>query len=115
MTEEEFRKLETRVYAFSVDVFSFVKTLIDKKLSNEESRLLLNTSNQLYSTFLDVYDHKEGVNPIVVTRCEQLAGICSNYLSKIEVQKQLLNEKVDLTIESNELNRIFKKIDSTNN
>ncbi len=105
MTEEDFKKLESRIYAFSVDVFSFVKTLIDNGLASEYSRMLLDTSNQLYSTFIDVFDSAGEYNRIVVKRCEQLSDSCSDYLTKIEVGKKYLNEKVDLNIESKEISR----------
>lgn len=109
MTEDEFKKLESRIYAFSVDVFSFAKTLMDNGQASEQSRMLLNTSNQLYTVFLDAFDKSGELDLIVAKRCEQLSDSCSDYLSEIEVSKKNLNEKVDLTIEAKEISRTLRK------
>lgn len=108
MNEGEFKKLESRVYAFSVDVFSFVKTLINKNLANQHSKNLLDNANKLYGDFLDVFDNQDVIDEQSLKKCIQLAEVCSNLLGNIEVEKALLNEKVDLTIEANELTRILK-------
>jgi excinuclease UvrABC helicase subunit UvrB len=108
MTEDDFKKHESRIYAFSVDVFSFVKTLIDAGLASEHSRMLLDTANQLYSSFIDAIDNNRELDRIVVSRCEQLSESCSDYLTKIEVGKKYLNEKVDLTIEAKEISRVLR-------
>lgn len=114
MTEEEYKKQESRIYAFSIDVFSFVKTLIDLGLASENSRMLLDTANQLYANFIDALGNDGELNKIVITRCEQLADSCSDYLSKIEVGEKHLNEKVDLTIEAKEISRKLREV-LTNN
>ena len=109
MTEEDYKKLESRIYAFSVDVFSFVKTLIDDGRASEHSRMLLDTANQLYSTFIDALNTDGELNEILITRCEQLVDSCADYFEKIEVNKNQLNEKVDLTIEAKEISRELRK------
>lgn len=108
MTEQELEKLESRIYAFSVDVFSFVKTLIDSGQANEHSKMLLNDSNKLYSEFLQTLDLERKPDN-VIENCMHLANNCSDFLSKIEVTHSILNRKTDLIIESKEISRILKE------
>jgi len=110
MNENEFKKLESRIYAFSVDVFSFVKTLINKNLANQYSKGLLDGANKLYGDFLDVFDNQDNMDSALLKNCIYQAESCSNFLGSIEVEKALLNEKVDLTIEANELARLLKSV-----
>lgn len=109
MSEEEYKKLESRIYAFSVDVFSFVKTLINQNQSNQHTKGLLAGSNQLYSLFLDLIDNQGNVIVEVLSKCVQICNNCSTFLENIKVEQKLLNEKVDLTIETNELGRQLNK------
>ncbi|MDF1546306.1 MAG: hypothetical protein P1P88_00700 [Bacteroidales bacterium] len=109
MREDEYKKLESRIYGFSVNVFSFVKTLINQNQSDQHTKGLLSGSNQLYALFLDVIDSQEDRVTEILSKCVQICSNCSTFLENIKVEKKLLNEKVDLTIEANELGRQLNK------
>ncbi len=112
MDETELTKLESKIYIFSVDVFSFTKTLLNQNITNSYTTGLLKTSNQLYSTFLDLVDNHINENKQVIhSNCIQLANNCAEFLNNIEVKGSLLNERVDLLIEAKELTRILEKLE----
>lgn len=102
---EKIKNLEAIIYSFSVDVFSFVKFLNEDSLSSSGSRMLLNTANQLYTTFLDLFDKPKDINKIVLNRCEQLTESCYNYLTKINVGKKMEDLKANLIIETKTISK----------
>ena len=108
MREDLLTKLESKIYIFSVDVFSFVKTLADRNISNPNTTALTKTSNRLYTKFLDIFESAPGDLKKIVSECREMASECAIILDKIEVEKKMLNERIDLLIESKE---ILKQLD----
>jgi len=110
MDEEGLTRFESKIYAFSVEVFSFVKTLMNQNVTNPNTSGLLKSSNQLYSYFLDLIDnHSDENKALVKKKCIDLASHCAEYLKKIEVKGNLLNERVNLLIEAKELTKSLEQ------
>jgi len=111
MDEAAISKLESKIYIFSVDIFSFVKTLMNQNITNSFTVGLLNASNKLYSNFLDLIDIQTNKSKSEIHKdCIELADHCAEFLKNIEVKGSLLNERVDLLIEAKELSRILKEL-----
>jgi hypothetical protein len=111
MSIEQFIKLELKIYSFSINIFSFVKSLSDKKIAGQNEKKLLNSANDLYSIFLDELEHVEKGNEKAdfakcIIRSEECVSLMKNY----ELSGLHLNEKVDLAIEANEILRSLKLI-----
>ena len=104
----EHESLELKVFAFSVDVISFVKSFEKAGKVNVLVNELLNQANGFYANYvsaeeaLGLTDKKKYLEKSIAN-----AKKCLELLQSIEVIKELLNEKVDLTIEVAEL---IKKI-----
>jgi len=102
--------IELKVFAFSVNVISFVKSLEKAGIVNIVANNLLNMANEFYSNYLAAeealgkYDKKS-----FLEESKMNAKRCLELLQSIEVKKELLNEKVDLIIEVAEL---IRRIDS---
>ena len=101
--------LELKVFAFSVDIISFVKT-IEKQ--NEGSRIELNSLLKAANDFYINYLHGEDAvgkydKGSFFKDSVESAQECFNLLQTVKVEKQFLNEKADLIIEVSEL---IKKI-----
>ena len=100
----EHESLELKVFAFSVDVVSFVKSFEKAGNVNVLVNELLNQANGFYSNYvsaeeaLGVTDKKKYLEGSI-----ENAKKCLELLQSIEVKKGLLNEKVDLIIEVAEL------------
>jgi hypothetical protein len=111
MEQHLLEKMELKIYSFSVNVFSFVKSLKDKNVSDEVSNSLLNKANSLYSGFLDFMD-AENISGKTVKPdfCIKMAEECCGLLKNIQPDSILLNEKVDLAIEANEIYRKLKEL-----
>lgn len=111
MKEEELAKIESKIYIFSVDVYSFVKTLQDQNITNSNISGLFKESGQLYSSFLDLFEnHIMKDKQVILNTCIDLSRSCAEKLSKIEVSGSNLNERVDLLIEVKEISRILEKL-----
>ncbi len=104
----EHESIELKVFAFSVDVVSFVKSFEKTGKLNALINELLNQANGFYSNYvsaveaLGLIDKKKYLEESITN-----AKKCLELLQSIEVKKELLNEKVDLIIEVAEL---IKKI-----
>jgi hypothetical protein len=109
--EELLNKLEFKIYRFSVNVFSFVKTLIEKKLSNQYSEALLVKANDLYSSYVNLLDsfENEGVVSGLFGIIEKSEN-CVTLFQDIELTGSILNEKVDLAIEAFEISKQLKEL-----
>jgi hypothetical protein len=113
INDELIHQLEFKIYRFSVNVFSFVKTLIDKKLSNQYSEALLNKANDMYSSYVNLLDKFENEGniqdlPNIITKSEE----CVAYFKEIELTGPILNEKVDLAIEAYEISKQLKQLNN---
>lgn len=102
----EHKSVELKVFAFSVDVISFVKTFEKTGKVNVLVNKLLNQANGFYSNYvsaeeaLEINDKKWFLKKSIAN-----AKKCLDLLQSIEVERELLNEKVDLIIEVAELIR----------
>jgi hypothetical protein len=113
MDEEKLRKLEFKVYRFSVNVFSFVKTLANRNEAITVGNQLLNLANEMYGTLADMLDSYEGGNKAIdFSSIQANSEVCKDLLQTIEVSGILINEKVDLLIEAHEISQ--KLIEITN-
>ena len=113
MKEEELAKLESKIYIFSVDVFSFIKTLMDNNITNKNTQGLFNDSSLMYSTFIDLLDDRGLENKSsILSKCIELAISSAGFLTNIEVKGSHLNERVDLLIEVKEILRFLEKLKS---
>jgi hypothetical protein len=101
MNDELVQKLEQKIYAFSVDVFSFVKTLINRKIADGNAKGLLNAANSLYASYLDVMElYEKAETEFDFSSCMVKAEECIDFMKNMELTGALLNEKVDLAIEA---------------
>jgi hypothetical protein len=111
MDEKLIQGLEFKIYRFSINVFSFVKTLIEKKLSNQYSEALLNKANDLYSSYVNMLESIEksksspDFHPLLKKSQE-----CEALFPNIELTGAILNEKVDLAIEAFEISKKLKEL-----
>ena len=104
------QSIELKVYAFSINVFSFVKTLDKAKKTNEHTNILLNLANSFYTNFLAAVEAKgEYEQKSFIEESKVQAKKCLSILQSFETENKFLNEKVDLTIEIAEL---IKKIEN---
>jgi hypothetical protein len=111
MDEKKLKSLEFKIYRFSVNVFSFVKTLIEKKLSSQYSEALLNKANDLYSSYVNVIGKADGSESLqgilsIIKKSEECVAIFQD----IELRGSILNEKVDLAIEAFEITEKLKEL-----
>jgi len=92
--------LELKVFAFSVDVVSFVKSVEESEGANSTLKSLLNEANGFYSNFIDAEDStgKYDKNSFY-SESKKCAQKCLDLLQSIELESKFLNEKVDLIIE----------------
>jgi len=100
--------LELKIYRFSINVFSFVKSLEKLEFSNNQTRLMAQTSNSLYSQFIDYEDAKD--NETIkknLEACVEISLKCFELFKNTDFKDILLNEKVDLTIEASEISKIL--------
>ena len=96
--------LELKIFAFSVDVISFVKSFEKTAEFNVLVNTLLNKANGFYSNYVSAEDALEAAdkeNYLEQSRVN--AKKCLALLQSIDVERELLNEKVDLIIEVAEL------------
>ncbi len=102
------KNLELKVFAFSVDVVSFVKSLEKSGKTNPVLKSLLKTANEFYLYYLALEDAKgEDKKSSFLKETKQSAQKCLDLLQSINVENKLLNEKVDLIIEVAELIKII--------
>lgn len=105
------KKLESMIYAFSVNILSFVKSLSDKNIASQNEKDLLNSANELYSLYLDILKNIEkGNNNPDIKDCILKSEKCASLIKNFELSGILLNEKVDLAIEANEILRLLRQI-----
>jgi hypothetical protein len=111
MNEEELTRLESKIYIFSVNVFSFIKTLMEHNIANKDTQGLFDASSKLYTEFLNLFDNHGVKNKLsVFSKCRELANSSAVHLTNIEVKGSLLNERVDLLIEAKEILRFLEKL-----
>ena len=103
--------LELKVFAFSVDVVSFVKSFEKTGKLNAFVNELLNRANGFYANYVSAEEALVGADKKkYLEESITNAKKCLELLQSIEVEKELLNEKVDLIIEVAEL---IKRIGSS--
>ena len=92
--------MELKVFAFSVDVLSFVKSVEKSENKNSELISLLNEANEFYSNFIAAEDTlDEHDKNSFYSESKKNAQKCLDLLQSIELENKFLNEKVDLIIE----------------
>ena len=100
--------LELKIYRYSINVFSFVKSLEKLNFSNSQTKLMAQTSNSLYSKFIDYEDAKDNESIIKnLEACVEISLKCFELFKNSDFKDLLLNEKVDLTIEASEISKIL--------
>ena len=99
--------LELKIYRFSINVFSFVKSLEQIKISKNLTKDILNKSNSLYSKFLEYLDANEKDVKKELEECVKISLQCFELFKNADFKDTLLNEKVDLTIEASEISKIL--------
>ena len=111
--------LEERIYFFSINVVSFLKTIEKIGYKNNQtkevpqlSELTTNLSQntlQLNSLFFDILDNK--VNISEIEKCLSLSENCLKTLQKIDIDdKVIINEQADLQIDMSGIIKKLKKI-----
>jgi len=103
----ETNELELKIYRFSVNVFSFVKSLDKLNVSKSLTKDILNSSNLLYSKFLEYVDTKDRDVMSKLEECVKISLRCFELFKNADFNDVLLNEKVDLTIEASEISKIL--------
>jgi hypothetical protein len=92
--------LEVKVYAFSINVISFVKSMGKNGLGNEPLQVLLHAAKQFYDLYLDFADEEEqDSKPYILKECVKYGKKCLDILQNMGVPEEFLNEKVDLVID----------------
>ena len=100
--------LELKIYGFSINVFSFVKSLEKLNFLKSETSEMAKISNSLYLKFLDYEDAKNNSDKIKeLEDCVKISLRCFELFKNADFKDVLLNEKVDLTIEASEISKIL--------
>ncbi len=104
--------LSNQLYFFSINVVGFVKSLQKASLQTPQSIALIKSAGDLSMQFMDIDDITEETEQKKrVVLCLQRSKECLKLLQEIQVQnKNLLNEKVDLTIEAANILKTFEGI-----
>ncbi|MBN1251337.1 MAG: hypothetical protein JXR51_16030 [Bacteroidales bacterium] len=98
--------LELKIYRFSINVFSFVKSLDKVNISNSQTQTMAELSNSLYSKFTDYEDaENQELKSKYLEECVKISLQCFELFKKVDFKDALLNEKVDLTIEASEISK----------
>lgn len=102
----DLQDIELKVYAFSINVFSFVKTLEKAGKANDAISYILNAANSFYANYLAAIEAKgKHEQNVFLGESKKNAEECLNGLQSFETDKRFLNEKVDLIIEIAELKK----------
>ncbi len=92
--------MEVKVYAFSINVISFVKSMEKAGSVDEPLQILLYSAKQFYDLYLDFVDEEdEDTKPYVLKECLKYGHKCLDILQNMGVPEEFLNEKVDLVID----------------
>jgi len=92
--------LETKVYAFSINVLSFVKSMEKSGQEDEPLQILLHSAKQFYDLYLDFVDEEDtDSKPYILKECVKYGEKCLDILQNMGVPEEFLNEKVDLIID----------------
>lgn len=98
--------MEVKIYAFSINVISFVKSMEKAGLNNKPLQILLNSAKQFYDLYLDFADEEDFENKETILKsCTKYGHKCLEIMQNMDVPKEFLNEKVDLVIDVAELIR----------
>ena len=101
--------LEERIYFFSINVVSFLKTIGKKGYKNNLTSELSQNTLQLNSLFFDILDNKANISDI--KKCLSLSENCHKILQKIKIDdKVIINEQADLQIDMSRIIKNLKKI-----
>ncbi len=108
--EKSLSDLSNKSYIFSINVISFAKTLQKRGFEAEIVNNFVNLSGNMADTLLDTADLKN-TNEIIVNleKSSTFAQKLFQSLQDFKSEGTLLNEKVDLQIESH---LILKRINS---
>jgi len=102
----DLQDIELKAYAFSINMFSFVKTLEKAGKADNTTTYLLNLANSFYTNYLAAVDAKsEYERKVFLEESKNIAEECLSVLQSFETENKFLNEKVDLIIEIAELNK----------
>ncbi len=92
--------IEVEVYAFSINVISFVKSMQKAGSGNEPLQILLHSAKQFYDLYIDYADEQdEDTKPYIFEECLKYGKKCLDILQNMGVPEEFLNEKVDLVID----------------
>ncbi|MCF6243309.1 MAG: hypothetical protein L3J74_18480 [Bacteroidales bacterium] len=93
-------KMEVKVYAFSINVISFVKSMEKAGTGDEPLQILVHSAKQFYDLYIDYVDEEdEDTKPYVLKECLKYGNKCLDILQNMGVPEEFLNEKVDLVID----------------
>lgn len=96
----DIESIEVKVYAFSINVISFVKSMEKAGLLDEPLQILLNAAKQFYDLYLDFVDEENrDTKPYILKECLKYGHKCWDILQNMGVPEEFLNEKVDLVID----------------
>lgn len=101
-------KLDTRTYAFTIDVYKFVKALKKAGITDENTTKLMEAAGIIGTTYQDVATArcKEFLNKIAI--CHENSISAKEALDQIDCNEELINEKSNLMIELNDFINVFK-------
>lgn len=101
---------EVKVYAFSINVFSFVKSMQDAGHDNILLQIVLQSAKDFYDSFLDYVDEEDEIfKENILENCLNFARKSFDVLQNMKVPDEFLNEKVDLVID---VAGLIKKIEN---
>jgi len=92
--------LETKVYTFSINVVSFVKSMEQAGLKDKPLQMLMYSAKQFYDLYLDFVDEEDEESSLYILKeCLTQGRKCLDILQNMGVHEEFLNEKVDLVID----------------
>ncbi len=109
---DELIRLEEKIYAYIISTISFLKTLKNKGLSNDQTEylaLLIARLNELYgkSTDIEEYDRRVDLWRPALDIFRQIHDL---YMQMHYSDFELVNEKADLQIETSIINEKLSNI-----
>jgi len=96
-------ELDTKVYTFSIQVISFIKSLEKQGIYKSINSKTLQLAGRLSTNFPEIEDEKEELVREGLIDLEKNATTCFSYLEGIECNNSLQNEKANLLIDAKEI------------
>lgn len=103
-------KIEQTIYLYVVNIASFLKSLKKNDIANEETQKLAQIAGFIHSSFAEVINSEEKEQIIILENIIKEIEVIQQILIKNfeEINKNIMHEKADLMIDSNNLIKDIK-------